>query len=218
MKIAAFAGHRPTPGHRLLLTLGGLALMTGTSGALGGASERLAASDRPAAVRLAALTPAGQTTAADFPADVRWNAAVPLEIVGIVARTDEPVPGTGYLFVDPQEAGKLLLQGGARADGAGRVLFARPSATWNRSGPPAPRVRVTTSVDGLVSLSVRASDMQSALVRHGAMPSVVGGYALAARVMDGAMSSVIDGGLVPRANCVSERDGLVVLSHVADAP
>jgi hypothetical protein len=88
-------------------------------------------------------------------------------------------------------------------------------AAWSGSGSDSARVRVTTSMDGLVSLSVRADAMQAMLVRHGAAPAGNGGFAVAVRAMDEAMSSVIDSGVVARANCVTERDGQVVLSHEA---
>lgn len=225
MKIATFAGLVPHSRLRLWLAPGTLALMLAAPGAIGATGGRepalLRASPGPSFLQVAALTPAEPVLRAEPDTAAGWRVAMPAEIVGIAARNEAPLRQAadhGYLFVDPQEGRKLLLQGGARADGIGRVQFVRLLAAWSGAGADAPRVRVTTSVDGLVSLSVRADAMQAALVRHGAAPAGHGGWALAARSMDEAMSSVIDSDALARANRVTERNGQVVLSHEAGPP
>ena len=225
MKTAAFAGPKLYSSARLWPALGALALMVATPGAIAGTSGREPAlhwpSSGPSVLQVAALSPAEPGLRDEADTHAAWRVARPAEFVGIAARSEAPVghaADRGYLFVDPQEGRKLLLQGGARADGIGRVQFVRMMAAWSGPGADSSRVRVTTSLDGLVSLSVRAGAMQAVLVRHGAAPAGDGGLALAARAMDEAMTSVIDSGAVARANCVTERDGLVVLTHEAGPP
>jgi hypothetical protein len=225
VKTAAFTGPELRSSPRLWLALGTLALMVAAPGAIGGNSGREPAPAWPAAgpsaVQVAALTPAGQDLRDEPETRAAWRAAMPVESIGLAARHDASprhAADHAYLFVDPQEGRKLLVEGGVRADGTGRVLFVRPMAARPGAGSGLFRVRVTTSVDGLVSLSVSADAMQSALTRDGAASSGDGGWALAARSMDEALSSLIDAGRVARANSATERNGQVVLSHQRQAP
>jgi hypothetical protein len=121
-----------------------------------------------------------------------------------------PRPAHDDLYLDSEQALRVVLPGGARADGRGRVLLVRDSRAGIETDHA--RVRVLTSSAALVSVSLRAGAVQAVALRSGVRATPDGGLALPAAAMAEALASAIREATHARANRAVEQAGLVELS------